>query len=408
MGLGGLFNHFFLYPKNLKKNIDLLRNTPLFDKEYYLLAYPDVRLAGEDAAKHYLQFGWREGRNPSEKFDNNDYLLRYGDVKIAQINPLIHYLTFGASEGRTYKFILMDTKNQSPNGVNQDGLQKPEVQKFIEDQEIQTPRKLNKTSRKISVVVTTYNHEDYIATCLDSIINQKGNFDLEIIIGDDASTDSTSNIIDSYVKDFPEIIFKLRNEQNVGLTKNLKNCLDRCSGDYVAVCEGDDYWIDFFKLQKQSDYLVEHPKCSMCFSYINLFYEEENRVVAHEAQQATTHDFLCTRDLIEMNVIGNFSCYMYNKGTIEKLSPKIFEVFTADWFFNIACSEFGDIGIIREIMSVYRIHKKGAWSGKPEREQLEEGLTQIDLYNEILSMKYNQEFSALKIKIKNYLEYMVL
>ena len=88
--------------------------------------------------------------------------------------------------------------------------------------------------------------------------------------------------------------------------------------------------------------------------------------------------------------------------------PKIFEVFTADWFFNIACSEFGDIGIIREIMSVYRIHKKGAWSGKPEREQLEEGLTQIDLYNEILSMKYNQEFSALKIKIKNYLEYMVL
>lgn len=59
-------------------------------------------------------------------------------------------------------------------------------------------------------------------------------------------------------------------------------------------------------------------------------------------------------------------------------------------------------------MSVYRIHKKGAWSGKPEREQLEEGLTQIDLYNEILSMKYNQEFSALKIKIKNYLEYMVL
>jgi len=59
-------------------------------------------------------------------------------------------------------------------------------------------------------------------------------------------------------------------------------------------------------------------------------------------------------------------------------------------------------------MSVYRIHKKGALSGKREREQLEEGLTQIDLYNEILSMKYNQEFSALKIKIKNYLEYMVL
>ena len=107
---------------------------------------------------------------------------------------------------------------------------------------------------KISVVVTAYNHENYIAQCLDSVLMQKGAFDLEVILGDDCSTDRTRQIMQEYTEKHPAIFILMPPTANMGITKNIKRCLDACSGDYIAFCEGDDYWTDSHKLQKQMEF----------------------------------------------------------------------------------------------------------------------------------------------------------
>ena len=164
---------------------------------------------------------------------------------------------------------------------------------------------------KISVIVTSFNHEKYITQCLESILSQTGDFDMEIIIGDDCSTDNTRTIAQYFEEKYPQIITVLPPGPNLGITKNLKRCLEACSGDYVAICEGDDYWTDTNKLQKQKKFLDSHPDYSMCFSAIMIYFEDQNRFEPHHDQLLLSKNILSTEDLIQQNYIGNFSCCMY-------------------------------------------------------------------------------------------------
>ena len=110
-------------------------------------------------------------------------------------------------------------------------------------------------SPMISVVVTTYNHEHYITECLESILHQNCNIPFEVIIGDDASTDSTTSICIQYQKKYPKQISCILQEHNKGHLNNYADCLELCRGKYIAQCAGDDYWCDISKLQKQYDCL---------------------------------------------------------------------------------------------------------------------------------------------------------
>ena len=116
---------------------------------------------------------------------------------------------------------------------------------------------------KISVVVTAYNHENYIAQCLDGILQQKGDFTLEVILGDDCSQDKTRQIMHTYQEKHPDIFMLLPPRANMGITKNIKRCLDACTGSYIAFCEADDYWTDTYKLQKQLEFMESHPEYSL-------------------------------------------------------------------------------------------------------------------------------------------------
>jgi glycosyltransferase involved in cell wall biosynthesis len=259
---------------------------------------------------------------------------------------------------------------------------------------------------KISVVVTTYNHESYIRQCLENILSQKGDYDLEVIVGDDCSTDKTLIIIEQYKISHRNTIFILPTQNNLGITKNLKRCLDACSGDYIAICEGDDYWTDNYKLQKQKDFLDKHRECSMCFSAIVLYYEDTNQFVPHQGQLSLKKQFLTTEDLIRINYIGNFSCCMYRTDSVRMLNDKIFNLYTVDWMFNMAIGELGMIGFLSDPMSVYRIRSGGAWSGKPRLEQLNDQLYHINTYNNYFGYKYNTSFSELKEKIGEEFDYL--
>ncbi len=114
----------------------------------------------------------------------------------------------------------------------------------------------------VSVCMITYNHEKYISQALDSILCQKTNFKYEIVIGDDCSQDKTVSIINEYVKKYPDKIVLVARKENMGMTRNSYNIRCRAKGRYIAFLEGDDYWLDEHKLQKQFDFLETNENCS--------------------------------------------------------------------------------------------------------------------------------------------------
>jgi glycosyltransferase involved in cell wall biosynthesis len=223
---------------------------------------------------------------------------------------------------------------------------------------------------------------------------------MQIIIGDDCSTDNTRLTATQFQRNYPDRFSVLPPERNIGVTKNLKRCLDACSGEYIAVCEGDDYWTDEHKLQKQVSFLELHRDYSMCFAAIVIYYEETNKFERFAAPFSLARDVLTTADLVTINYIGNFSCCMYRTEIIRRLPSAIYDFYTVDWMFNMVCGEFGKIGFIREPMSVYRKHKHGAWAGSTELENLHRLLPLIDTYNRFFDYKYHSLFRQLKNEVK--------
>lgn len=373
-----------------------------FDVKYYLQTYPDVREAGINPLFHYLRFGWLEGRNPSIRFDTNKYLEAYPDVRLRKQNPLNHYLLRGKSLG--YRAFPVDEIVELPQAQLQAAEEKTfDIDQYLSYLAEQTPviNDIKLADRKkISVIVTSYNHERYIQQCIESILMQKGNFNMEIIVGDDCSTDHTITILETYQIKFPQLIRILPNLTNLGITKNLKRCFDACTGDYIAICEGDDYWIDQNKLQKQMDRLEKEMDLSMCFSEIILYYEEADKFVPHNVVNKVEKGKITTDELIEYNFIGNFSCCMYRRDTISQLPKGLFDIYTVDWMLNITCGELGDIGYLPDYMSVYRLHNAGSWTGRTEKDKLLELATMIDIYDNFLNLGHHKQFSIYKENIK--------
>lgn len=141
----------------------------------------------------------------------------------------------------------------------------------------QNPTLLDKTTAPlVSVCVITYNHKQYIAQALDSILAQKTNFDFEIVIGEDLSTDNTLAICKDYATRYPQIVRVLDSVQNLGVVPNFIRTANACRGKYMAVLEGDDYWIDDLKLQKQADILEYDAQITLCFTGRKEYDETRN------------------------------------------------------------------------------------------------------------------------------------
>ena len=117
---------------------------------------------------------------------------------------------------------------------------------------------------KISVAIITYNQQETIAQTLDSILCQKGDFELEVVIGEDCSKDNTPAICREYADRYPDKVVLLQEGHNLGIMRNFANTINHCTGDLIGICAGDDYWCDEYKLQKQLDYLMAHPECGVC------------------------------------------------------------------------------------------------------------------------------------------------
>jgi glycosyltransferase involved in cell wall biosynthesis len=131
----------------------------------------------------------------------------------------------------------------------------------------------------LSVCYITYNHKQYISQAIAGFVMQKTNFPFEIIISDDCSNDGTQTIIKRYEQKYPKLIHGIYQKKNVGVLRNVAEfTLPKCKGKYLALCEGDDFWTDPFKLQKQVDFLESNPDYGMVHSDVNHYYEKEKRL----------------------------------------------------------------------------------------------------------------------------------
>ena len=158
---------------------------------------------------------------------------------------------------------------------------------------------------KVSVCMVTYNHEKYIAQAIESVLMQKTNFDYELVIGEDCSTDKTKKIIIKYQKRYPKIIRIILNKKNLGAGLNFVQILEACKGEYIALLDGDDYWTDPVKLQKQVDFLDNNPYYSI--SSHNVYVIQEGSKDKPVEWLGKKHRETSTLEDILEEVIGDFT-----------------------------------------------------------------------------------------------------
>jgi glycosyltransferase involved in cell wall biosynthesis len=219
---------------------------------------------------------------------------------------------------------------------------------------------------RISVIVTTYNHKEYIGRCLDSILAQEGLIDLQIIIGDDCSTDGTAEIVKSYAEDHPGKIALIARETNVGMLQNMKDCLAIADGRYIAFCEGDDYWLSPRKLMKQLATVRPDPQVKMCFNWLLLELAATGSFVPHAEQSELPNGEISFFGLARRPLTANFSCCFYRAEAIAAVPDSYFTgTSSADRLFNLYVADVGKVIFIKELLSVYRIQSRGQWSGLP-------------------------------------------
>jgi len=255
----------------------------------------------------------------------------------------------------------------------------------------------------VSICCMTYNHENYIRQCLDGFVNQQTTFPFEILVHEDSSPDNTAKILKEYEIKFSKLFRCIYQTENQFAKQNtLVNILFPMSrGKYIALCEGDDYWTDPYKLQKHVDFLDAHYECAMSYNRALTYLQSTEIFKLDNTDINTGYNYITAQNLASGNCIGNFSTCVYRKSIIEQLKPEIYDMNIADWMFNLCVAQFGLIGQLGEIMSVYRIHDKGEWSKKSRLLKLKTENDVAQEYDAYFGYKYHQEFLFLEKYIES-------
>lgn len=252
----------------------------------------------------------------------------------------------------------------------------------------------------VSICCITYNHQKFIEQCLEGILNQKTTFPIEIIIGEDESSDDTREVCLQYAKKYPsKIKLFLRFRKDVIYINgaptgryNFIESLKECTGKYIALCEGDDYWTDPLKLQKQVDFLEANPDYEVCFTNIRMV--DENDVITKEA-------------LITDNRKTD-----YIKKDLPIWAPTLTRVFRNRDFSSLPSapgldtvmllwqSQFGRIKFLNEVTGTYRVHEGGIYSSHSEAKRKEQILlTNLACLNLIETSLYSKYFGLIFKKL---------
>jgi glycosyltransferase involved in cell wall biosynthesis len=218
---------------------------------------------------------------------------------------------------------------------------------------------------KVSVLMITYNHESFIAQAIDSVLMQETVFPIELVIGEDCSKDRTREIVLEYQRRFPETIRLLLPVENLGANRNLVQTYEACRGEYIALLEGDDYWTDPHKLQKQVEFLEGHPDYVIC--HHDAIVVNEHRDLLMESPLPVTFK----RDYSEKELITGAwiltltTCF---RNILTDTPPELTRVYNGDTFLFSLLGNHGKSKYLGDIIrpDAYRIHSGGVWSSIPD------------------------------------------
>ncbi len=245
---------------------------------------------------------------------------------------------------------------------------------------------------KVSVKTITYNHEKYIAQAIESVMMQHVTFDYELVIGEDCSTDNTRNIVLAYRDRYPDKIRVLLADTNLGALNNSERTEAACRGEYVAYLEGDDFWTSSDKLQKQVDFLDNHPECSICFHNVNVLSDSQGQIIRQYCG-TDQKEFTALEDILVANYIPTCSV-MFRNRFIQKLPDWFAKLPMTDWPTHVMNAQHGNIGYINEVMATYRVHDGGVWSRMGYAERITANLRFYKEINRYLSYRYDALISA--------------
>lgn len=245
------------------------------------------------------------------------------------------------------------------------------------------------TAPTVSICITAYNHERYIRQAIDSVLDQVVDFPIEILIGEDASTDSTRKIIEEYAGLHPDVIrpFFHRAEDKLIINgrktgrKNFANNLLQARGDYVILLDGDDFWLDKNKLAQQVCFLQDNPDYVGCFH--NAVHVDENGVLLDRLAVSLTQQDFTLEDILHANPIPTMSC-LFRNPHYKELPEWFYKTDMGDWPVHILNAQHGLLHYVPAAMAAYRIHDAGIW--KSFRDNATVGLySQIRVWKILLS-----------------------
>jgi glycosyltransferase involved in cell wall biosynthesis len=234
----------------------------------------------------------------------------------------------------------------------------------------------NRTSNNplVSIIILAYNHEYYIKKCLDSVLEQKTNFEYEILLGEDESSDDTRSICIEYAEKFNDKIkLFLHSRENVIKKKgkptgrfNFLYSLNKAKGKYIAICEGDDYWTDSLKLQKQVDFLEENKDFVYCSTNLEVLNQN-----THTFSKTDAEKLISNKTVHDSDLEGFLDPYIWYTCTIlfrhsTRIKNSIGKIYKFKHFKDIfllsILLEEGKCRFVNESSSVYRVHEDGLWS----------------------------------------------
>lgn len=256
----------------------------------------------------------------------------------------------------------------------------------------------------VGVLMLAYNHGRFIEQAIKSILMQKTNFKVQIFVAEDYSTDSTRQIILKYQKDYPDSFKVILQKQNVGALANLQSVLSNIEGKYIAVLEGDDYWIDPLKLQKQVDFLENNPDYNMTVGRF-MYYFQDSKTFKKSRGFVSLNKVLTLKDYLAYN-FSQAATFLFRNNLAD--FPEVFvHAHAGDQAVMIVATQDKKIKYFPDYFSVYRIHKASIshqFTGNEDKKlAYENGKRFIADINEYTNYKYKDVLSR-REKI-NYMYY---
>ncbi len=217
----------------------------------------------------------------------------------------------------------------------------------------------------VKIQCLVYNHEKFLRDCLEGIVTQKTDFSFEALVHDDASTDGTVDIIREYEEKYPDIIKPIYQTENQfskrdgTMTRTIHQALGEVK--YIAMCEGDDYWTDPYKLQKQVDFLEKNEDYVICFHNVKVQDETKGGVLRKDNITRSVKETTSWKDLLQGNFMHS-PAVMFRRECLNKFSPPSKGIFLGDYYLWLHLAQYGKIKKLDDCMAVYRVHQGGVFS----------------------------------------------